>query len=296
VLDQKIMADKVVFRGNGKVSVLCQCADGTLQNCEFEIPFSQYSELEREYDSDALADVIPAVTNLEAEIQDNGMLRLKAGIIGQYAVYDRPVLDLITDAYSTRRKILLQTQQLELPVVLDRKQEIIRAEATAEALPGQMTDCVMLLSYPTPCRNGDCVHMEISGSFQTLGVDAAGDLQGNNLRWGTTMDIPAAAETNIQALVAPESKPQASGNGINGEISVEMVFSAPTDISMVTSLELEELQQPDENRPSLILRRAGSDTLWDIAKESGSTVDMIRQLNDLSDEAQENQLLLIPIP
>lgn len=39
----------------------------------------------------------------------------------------------------------------------------------------------------------------------------------------------------------------------------------------------------------------GSGGLWDVAKQCGSTVDAIRKANRLTEEAQEGQLLLIPI-
>ena len=70
---------------------------------------------------------------------------------------------------------------------------------------------------------------------------------------------------------------------------------ADTPIPMVTSLELGELEQPDSKRPSLILRRAEGKTLWDIAKETGSTVTAIREANDLQSEPDSAQLLLIPV-
>ena len=56
-----------------------------------------------------------------------------------------------------------------------------------------------------------------------------------------------------------------------------------------------ELRQPDSNRPSVILRRAGEDSLWQIAKTTGSTVDAIRSANALEQEPNPDRLLLIPI-
>ena len=59
--------------------------------------------------------------------------------------------------------------------------------------------------------------------------------------------------------------------------------------------ELGEEREPDGNRPSLILRRAGNQRLWDIAKESGSTMDAIRKANHLQEEPAPGQMLLIPV-
>ena len=66
-------------------------------------------------------------------------------------------------------------------------------------------------------------------------------------------------------------------------------------IPMVTGVELGQKKQPDANRPSLILRRAGENRLWDIAKASGSTMEAIRSANGLSGEPAPNQMLLIPV-
>ena len=51
----------------------------------------------------------------------------------------------------------------------------------------------------------------------------------------------------------------------------------------------------DPNRPSLILRRAGDQCLWDIAKAAGSTMEAIRKANGLSGEPAPEQMLLIPV-
>ena len=65
---------------------------------------------------------------------------------------------------------------------------------------------------------------------------------------------------------------------------------------MVSSLELGEMKEPDPKRPSLILKRAGKKCLWDLAKESGSTVKLIQEANDLQGEPEEERMLLIPVP
>ena len=51
-----------------------------------------------------------------------------------------------------------------------------------------------------------------------------------------------------------------------------------------------------EGRPSLLLRPMDTDSLWELAKTTGSTMDAIRKANQLVDDPQQGQLLLIPIP
>ena len=77
---------------------------------------------------------------------------------------------------------------------------------------------------------------------------------------------------------------------------MELTTRAEQTIPMVTGVELGQRKQPDPNRPSLILRRAGEQRLWDIAKVSGSTMEAIQRANSLSGEPVPDQILLIPVP
>ena len=63
----------------------------------------------------------------------------------------------------------------------------------------------------------------------------------------------------------------------------------------VVALDLGEERKPDPDRPNLILRRFSDKTLWDLAKELGSTEEAIRRANGLSGEPQPGQWLLIPV-
>ncbi|MBQ1279315.1 MAG: LysM peptidoglycan-binding domain-containing protein [Clostridia bacterium] len=66
-------------------------------------------------------------------------------------------------------------------------------------------------------------------------------------------------------------------------------------ISVITELSVGEAWEPDPNRPSLILRRVGEDTLWDIAKSAGSTVEAIMAANRLAETPPPEAMVLIPI-
>ena len=90
-----------------------------------------------------------------------------------------------------------------------------------------------------------------------------------------------------------------TGNGriqIKAELPVELTAVAQQSIPMVTGVELGQAKQPDPNRPSLILRRAGDCCLWDIAKATGSTMEAICRVNGLAGEPAPEQMLLIPVP
>jgi hypothetical protein len=70
---------------------------------------------------------------------------------------------------------------------------------------------------------------------------------------------------------------------------------AGQEMQAVCALELGEEEKPDPDRASLILRRAGRNSLWELAKKYGSTVESILRANRLSGEPDPEKMLLIPV-
>lgn len=294
VTDQKVMTDKVVYRGTAHLHLLCVCENERLNHFDFEVPFSQYAQLEQEHDSYAFADVIAAMTNMEIDVQENGTLRLKAGIVGQYVVYDRPVIEIVTDAYSTQREVSLQQQRLVLPAVLDMRKETVKVEAPIDE-DVQLVDTALCVSHPIQYREQQKTRMEITGSFQTFGYGSEDAPVGANIRWEKEMEVPVEDTTTLLAKSAAKGKTQISSANISCDIEVDTMATAPTDLSMITALELGESIVKNENEPSMILRRIGNDTLWEMAKMYRSTVESIREANGLTEDPIDDQVLLIPV-
>ncbi len=297
--DKKVMADKVVFRGSGLLHGLCRCTDGTLHAFDFELPFSQYTELETEYGPDALPVISPAVTNLELELDENGSLQLKAGLVGQYVIYDQPLLEIIEDAYSPIRPVTLQQEQLQLPAVLERRQDTLQFSQPIEADAAGVLDVVVTMEHPIQRRREEQLQMELPGSFQMLYYDEDGNLQSKNAKWLQQWELPAGAQTTVLASAQPTGSPQWTQDAQciqpRTDILVDTVCEARTGIPMVTALELGEQTAHDSTRPSLILRRMGTASLWDVAKQCGSTVEAILQANGLTDQPEPGEMLMIPV-
>jgi hypothetical protein len=82
---------------------------------------------------------------------------------------------------------------------------------------------------------------------------------------------------------------------LGNDLVVELCATSEKGLSMVTAMELGQLQQPDPDRPSLLLRRTDSSDLWTKAKSCGSTVSAIMQANGLLQEPEQGRMLLIPV-
>ena len=299
VLDKKVMAGKVVFRGNGNLHVLYRGDDGKLYTWDCDLPFSQYADLEGEYDQDPTVSVRVCVTSLDVAPDETGALRIKAGILGQYLLCERSMVTVVEDAYSPYRTVKPLQEQLELPAILDQINQTVHAEQSAQADSQQVIDVSFCPAYGQMRRTEKGVQLSIPGHFQTLYYDTDGELRSLVTSWEGMWMADAAQDSTVAAQIIPTGKPQViQGVGdmtLRAEPAVYATVTSGQGIPMLTGMELGELEKPDKNRPSLILCRKGNRRLWDVAKQTGSTVERIMQTNDLDGEPDDNRVLLIPV-
>ena len=238
-----------------------------------------------------------ALTNLETELAQGGQLHVKAGFLAQYVIHDRELLELVEDAYSPRRKVEPEREKLELPLLLEQKHTALPVRQTIRQAAREIADVTYLPDFPSLYR-GDSLQVELPGQFQVLYYDENGALAGSTARTGENWDMPLGENARVEASVLPGTPASATpGSGIElkGETVLSLQTLARQAMDMVTGLKLGEIQEPASNRPSLILRRAGEQDLWTIAKSTGSTVAAIRQANSLEGEPEESKILLIPV-
>lgn len=299
ITDLKIMADKVVFRGTAYVRALCKCDDETLKSCDLEIPFSQYGDLEQEYDPNASAQIVPAMTNLDMELQENGMLRIKAGLVGQYVIYEQKQVEVVQDAYSPNRSVKLHTTHLQLPSALEQKKENIQVEQVLEGITGELVDVSWVAEHPQLDRIGEGVDVELPGAFQALYYDIEGNLSSREIRWTQQRRMTMPQDAKLAAVCRFSEMPQGDSgmDGIRvwGNMTLDTTVTTEAGVEMITGLELGDVAPLSSDRPSLILRRVGDESLWDLAKLYGSTEDAIRKANDLADAPTPGQILIIPV-
>ena len=290
VTEQRLLADKLVFRGTAAVHLLYADAEGQLYSWDGEVPFSQYAELTGDYTDEATAVVCVAVTNLEMEPVAGG-ISVKAGLTGQYTVFACNHIQIVEDAYSPVRQVMPQVSELTVPAVLDRVTNTIAAEQRMENDGDQLVDVAFYPEHPRVYHEDEQMVAELSGTFQMLCRDQEGQLYSQSNRWEDTWSAPAAENVKANTVMIPTGSHQAGTAPLH--LCVDTI--AEKGIPMVTGLDLGEVREPDPNRPSLILCRMGKDTLWDVAKRTGSTVEAIQKANDLQQEPDGNRILLVPV-
>lgn len=299
LVEKKVMADKVVFRGTANLHILYLGTDGLLHSWDFEMPFSQYAELDKEYGPEAEAEVTLAVTNMELETTQEEGSNWKTSLLGQYVIYDRPMVELVQDAYSPVRTVRPNICALSVLSVLDKKLLPMQPEVTIPFDGVQLADWAFYPEHPKAYTEGEQIAVEQGGLFQILGYDNMGELTAAQKHWESADTVASSHDSKAMVSIRPAGKLSSAvtsqGVQLNTDLSTYLQTVSARGIPMVESLELGEVAEPDSSRPGLILRRAGEDSLWEIAKQTGSTVSAIREANDLQQEPDPGKMLLIPL-
>lgn len=295
--EQKVLGDKTVFRGDLRIHLLYQNADGQLRAEDLTVPFSQFAELDRDHDKSATVCVVMAVSAVELELRE-GKLGLKCGLVAQYVVWDQIMLELVEDAYSLSREVTPRMGKLELPMELDRCRNTVRCQTVLTGDVSRVVDTWAGPAHPRVRRAGGLTELELWGNIGILYMDGEGQLRGGSGQFSSLWELPTGEDAAALAQVMEVTRPEVSmGEGITlGMDATAQVLTAGRDgLPMVQGLELGERNASSAGRPSVILRRAGEESLWELAKGNGSTVEAICQANGLSEEPMDERILLIPV-
>ena len=298
--EKRVAGDKVILRGTCRLHVLYRCNEGKLHAADIEIPIAQYVQLEETYSNDAQADVMTGLTSLELMHNEQMQLRFKCGLVSQYLITDRYLAEVTEDAYSPRREIELQMEQLKLPSLLEQRSEAVQVQQQVPGVNADVVDASFFPDFPRQTRDEDCMTLEFPGQFQLLYYESDGSLQGSTVRWESTLQMMADPESRMSFSLQPGGNVQViSGNDeliLSTQMKVDMYARSEETIPMVSAVEAGEMREAEPDRPSLILCRSGEESLWNLAKRSTSTVEDIIRVNRLEGQPKNNQILLIPVP
>ncbi len=296
--EQAVTGSRLVLRGHILAQYVSLGEDGRLSSGTLEMPFAQFAELDKEHDKEAIASITMALSDTEYTLQPEGM-QIKCGLIAQYAVYDRCLLPVAEDAYSLYRSVTPVREQLQLPVLLDRLQQTMEAETDMPVQAQKVVDVEFRGDHPIQYREGGLLVVELPGMFQILYYDQENQLQCALQNWSGRWELPAEEDCNFRLGVSTHGQgaamPMSDGLRVSSTASMDVQTCVLQKIPMVTGLTVGEMIAPDPNRPSLILKRCGKSSLWELAKGCGSTVEAIEEANGITGQPSPERMLLIPV-
>ena len=121
--------------------------------------------------------------------------------------------------------------------------------------------------------------------------DGENNLRGSVCKWEGQQPVNKPDSCSLTVLAEPAAKDDTSA-----QLRLHSMLIKEQPMEYVCGLNLGEMVAKNPDRPSVILRKAGKESLWQLAKRTGSTVEAIVQANMLeSSEPSPERILLIPV-
>lgn len=303
LMEQKAVGSKAVFKGELCVHVLYADRDEALHTHDWQLPFSQYAELERDMD-DAELQTALSLTSFEAE-QDGQAectrLFLSAGLLAQCTAIGEQKITWIEDAFCTDAELSAQYDKWEMSGLLDLQSMRETVSASVQEPAASVVDAWVYPSDLSKQRVQEGVDIQLPLCCNVLYYDPEGALQSRSLRPSLQMRLPLHENGNcrVESLELGELYCNASGGGIEMRMPLQLRVEccAEHPIRAVCGGEMSEAVQEKGRKPAVILRRTEeSEELWDIAKACRTSVKAIEQANALEGASiPANTMLLIPM-
>ncbi len=298
----KTVGDKAIFKGDILLHVLYASSTGSLHCFDTELPFSQFVELNGEVEG---GDVRIDLQQMSAEIDTDGIddskrLLISLETCAQAVVYDKKQVTVIEDAYVTQGELDAQWQDVLVPAALDSQNFTASGELSVAATADRVIDAQVYADCPVIRREQDRVKMVMPVFANVIYMDRDGKLQGKETKHEICFDTVCASDAlcNAEGAVFEQPVCLASYDTVTLRMTAQLQLESNMGrkLHMMHSAKINEQKEKEAGRPSLIAKRAGSESVWEIAKACHSTVDAICEANGLTNgTVSDGTILLIPM-
>lgn len=302
VSESKTVGDKAVFKGDVLLHIFYASSTGSLHCFDTELPFSHYTELNGEAETgDARVFLQPVSAEIDTDGQeDTKRILISLCAASQVVVYDKKRVELIEDAYVTRGELDAEWQELQLPAMLDSQTLNVSSELSVAAMADKVFDAQVYADRPVVRRDGEKMKAVVPVFAWVLILDRDGKLQGKEVKNEITCDTACASDSACSAACDIFEQPVclASYDAVTLRLTAQMCIDncMGSKLHTLRSAKVDLQKAGEHARASLIAKRAGEESVWEIAKSCGSTVEAICEANGLSSGVvQEGAILLIPM-
>jgi len=306
--ESKLIGNKIIFKGNALVMVLCRGEDDSIFSASGELPFSQIVEVAGAGEG-ADRDLILTLTGSQCGLVTDGEGRTVAvelDVLAQAVTRESQRIEILTDAYSVRETLEARWESHELPQRLEagvHSQNVREAWETGTPVR-DVLDSALWIGAVTQSREGEKLTLTAQAEVSILCVGEDGELTAARRSFTVpcTLDAPVESRCLCRCERGGEVYAAPAAGGLEVRFSLDFLccLQVAREVTVLTELTAseEETQEGEEaeRRPSLVLKMLErGERLWDVAKAGGTTIAEIMRANELTDEADAmGQVLLIP--
>ena len=300
ITEKKMVGGKALFKGKLLCACLYQTEDGLFESVTQQFPFSQFCEMSEE-ESEAELAVDPILTGFDAQITAEGRrLVISADITAQCLASDAQVVTVCEDAYVTKGELKPVWTEYDFSCRLDRQQMSATVRRNLEAHGKGVLWSDFWLDFPETEQNGDTVRISAPTEIQAVYYDEEGRLQAVRAKAEAECEsaLHADALCVVSNALTADSYVLLGASGAEARVDTEVCMAsfAPEALRTLSGGQIEEKTDGAAEKPVVILKVISARrSVWDLAKEYGTSVEAIRAANgSLHTEAEAGELLLIP--
>ena len=299
--EARTIGKKLVAKGEVTLTVRYIC-EGGITSAKFDLPYSQVMEIYGEGEESSVQ-VEPVLTGLNCEMRTDGEFEVNFEILLQAAVRREREVSVLADLYSIceclraeRGKVKLTEQESQ-----GNRRQLVRQLCPCSVPAKLVADCALEIGEISQLLAGEGAAMLTAKCYLDalcIGEDDHCFTVSYAIPAALELPVPAECQCICRCCLMGEVSAVPVAGGLEVRFEVEFSYMTVThrEISFVTSVRQEQMEQNPVERPSIVVRMVGTgERLWDIAKCCGSTVEDIQAANVLTGgEAPVGTLLLIP--
>ena len=312
--DYKTMQNKVVVKGEAIIKILYMddLSSGNLQTMEYSIPISQIVDVPGAGEDSTFV-ITGEVLGHDEEIHpDNeetpGMISAEIKIAATVMAYVNKELGIVSDIYSTDHDLKTERSQLKLSKLIDVIKENFSHKCSVdlpETNASKIVDVWSDACSATATRQDNKLEFKGKMNLCILALDMDNIpfyieriIEFSHSKELSEIPGDITAEITIVPISIGYSIPQDNTVDIKIDFSVYGTIYSNQKHNMVTSAEVDESSPTgkDSDASLTIYFAAKGEPLWNIARKYYTSVNAIKQENDISeDTAPKSGMLLIPM-
>lgn len=304
--DVKVSYNKILAKAEAEINMLYLTEDNRIGQVNYKIPTVGFMDMPN-VSEENICDVFYEIKNLiiKPNPQEEHSIYVEMEIEASCQVYEEKNILLIQDLYSPTKEISMQKKQVmtisNKKIRKDEKQirekvnvkdisgmSLIYADITTSILKEEkinskiLYDCELNIKFIFRKENMQIIIKETKLSF---------DYVLDQLENGESLNTILELEVKNKNFIIQES----GDIQVNIDLNVNTNMYRNANMSLIDSIEeIGEREEQDYSFVIYIVKKG--DTLWNIAKKFGSTVDDIARMNGIEDTnvILPNQKLYIP--
>lgn len=310
----RLMEDKLLVNGEIAVFVLYSSEEGPLQWTNASIPFNGTLEVPG-CNENMIPNVELKLTGVEIEAKpdfdgEQRILLMDGIVTVNIKLYEEQQFDIVKDAYSRKKDLVLKTKDTEYENLLMKN--VTKCKVTDKISTGSHNDTRILqicsctgdvkIDDTNFTEDGIAVEGVLSLTILYICSDDLNPLCciNSNIPFSQKIDVNGIKENSVFSIRAI---PEQLATNMVGTDEIEIKSTLLLDCIVFDKLNCPVVTEIEEKDYDMDMISAlpgivgyvcqNGDTLWSIAKKFYTTVDCLRQVNDVTGEVEPGQMLVV---